>query len=863
MSALSVAAVVVSHAKPEYLKTTLSGLSAQSLRPKHVIVVETAADQLSMDLARNAGFQLITPGNLSLNSAINAALDALPKDFGWIWILHEDSAPELGALHALAQAAEISPSVAIIGPKLLHWDDPRRIQQLGLTATKSGKPFLLVADQYDQGQHDSIADTLSASTAGMLIALDAWQNLGGLDEQTPIYAADLELGLRARAAGYRVMVEPSARISHAGLSMSGERTKSWTGGSRYVARAKAHIHIATTLLPLPMVVLLYLAMPAIVLAGIPYHLWTKRPGRILGQLAGWLWAWSSVGQRFAARARTRSLGSLSGARTLLASAKQIRQRKLDALIEMPDEPKPLTGLFVSNQAWFALLPLILSFKLWPQGAIFSEHLAPLSNQISEIFASTAAFGLPIGSGLDAPTDPFNWILLAIAAISPLGSDWAIGTWLFIAPALAYFIAWQFAAAFLSRPWLRTLVALGYSLSPFVLGQALQGNLVELTAALFGPLALLFGYRAVQSQTNARALRWAGLAAISFFGLATSAPSLAALAALILVSLGVSRPRRLVLQLLSLVPGVLAYLPWLSFWMASSTPELALSTSWATTGQLSLELAPWSLVLALAALFALFGLVRASAGLWFGGLSVVVGALAVAYFEPSNASPQLGLALLVFLTLGASGIKYSSKAMAVLTAAVFSGTVALGAYQAWEAKTLEVRESRLMPALVVAQAQANLGDVLTLKISQAEQIEAELIWGDGLQLEQRSVASKHLQAPTPSVEVAQLTAALLAGNSDGVADLVNKLEIGFILLNGEPSAIAQTEVAIGSMEFLQPAGKSEFGTLWRTEVDSSSAPETKPDPLRQEIILSLLIAALLALPSPAVVRGYRRSRRGEE
>ena len=169
----------------------------------------------------------------------------------------------------------------------------------------------------------------------------------------------------------------------------------------------------------------------------------------------------------------------------------------------------------------------------------------------------------------------------------------------------------------------------------------------------------------------------------------------------------------------------------------------------------------------------------------------------------------------------------------------------------------------MPALVVAQAQANLGDVLTLKISQAEQIEAELIWGDGLQLEQRSVASKHLQAPTPSAEVAQLTAALLAGNSDGVADLVNKLEIGFILLNGEPSAIAQTEVAIGSMEFLQPAGKSEFGTLWRTEVASSSAPQTKPDPLRQEIILSLLIAALLALPSPAVVRGYRRSRRGEE
>ncbi len=101
MSALSVAAVVVSHGRPDYLKASLSALSAQSLRPKHVIVVETAADSESMELARAAGFQLITPGDIQFGAAVNAAIDALPKDFGWLWLLHEDAVAEVSALEQL------------------------------------------------------------------------------------------------------------------------------------------------------------------------------------------------------------------------------------------------------------------------------------------------------------------------------------------------------------------------------------------------------------------------------------------------------------------------------------------------------------------------------------------------------------------------------------------------------------------------------------------------------------------------------------------------------------------------------------------------------------------------------------------
>lgn len=863
MSALSVAAVVVSHARPDYLKTTISGVTSQSLWPKHIIVVETASDPQSIELTRAAGLQLITPGNLSLGAAVSAALDALPRDFGWVWLLHEDSAPEVGALFALAQAAEISPSVALIGPKLLHWEERSRVQQLGLTATRTGKPFLPVANEYDQGQHDSIADALATSSAGMLVAVEAWERLGGFEDSTPVYAADLELGLRARAAGYRVMIEPSARVYHAGLSMQGERDRSWTGGSRYAARSKAHIHIATTLLPLPAVVALYLAMPLIVLAGIPFHLWSKRPGRILGQLRGWLWAWGSASNRFAARKKTRSFGSLNAARSLLATSKQLRQRRLDALIELPDEPKTNSGIFASNQAWFALAPLILSFSLWPQGGTFFQGLLPISKSWTELFQATAVTGLLSGYGLNAPSDPFNWALLGLSAISPLGADWAIALWLFAAPTLAFFVAWQFAGLFSHRPFLRTLVGLGYALSPLVLGSALKADLVTVTALIFAPLVMLFGYRSVKSQTNPRALRWAGLLAISFFALAVSSTAVALLLALYLLALGIWHFKRLHLMLLSLIPAVLALWNWVGFWITQESWVVGLQSSWAQAQPLELAIAPWSIYLAAALVLAGLGIASEKSATFAAGLTFMVGLVALGYFLSFSSTVAFGLATLIALAISVSGLRLNGKALAAVGAAALLLITGSGVWQALNTPRLISAEARLMPALVIAQSAANSGDVLTLRITQAEQVEAQLIWGDGNQFEQRGLATNYLAADTRAQDVAQVTAGLLAGNGVGLQALIQDLGISFVLLHAEDPVIqGQSEVAISSLEYLQPAGSSEFGLLWRTEVVSKELPRVTDDPLKQEVVWSLAIAALLALPTPAVVRGYRRSKRGE-
>jgi len=867
MATLSVAALVVSHKQPDYLRQTLQGLQSQSLRPDQVMVIETARDEESIQIAKTFGFGCITPGELRLGAAIEAGKAALSSQPGWLWILHDDSKPEPNALEQLAKAAEISPSLAIIGPKLLQWDEPIKIQQLGLTLTPSARPFLKVQDEYDQGQHDANGDVLAVSTAGMLVSNSLWEELGGLDDSTPVFAQDLELSLRARAKGYRVYVESSARVLHAGLAIGGQRDRGWVGGSRLTGLAKAHVHLATALWPAPLVALLYLLMPLIVLANVPINLLAKRPKRSVSQLSAWLWAWSSIGSRLKARKKLQSLGSLRGAKTLFAKPAELRKRRLSQLIEEPEpEDVESNGLFASNHAWFAALPILASFAIWPAGAMYSERLVPLSSRLSEVMASVSANHLFIGMGIDAPSDPYNWFLALVSALSPMGPSFGLAAFVFIAPAIAFIGSWKLTSEFLNKPLARTLVALGYSLSPFVLGAAYRGEVVELTALVFLPLTILFGFRALRSFSPSRSWRWTGLTGLSFAIVAVSSPVLAALLLIVLLVGFAFYPRRALLVSWSLLPAAALLAPWLMFWFEKGRFELWTASAWAASEPLVFELSVVTVSFLVVLLLGTIGLFAAKPkpALLLSFFSAA--AIASSWYQPVASSlGQLGAASLALLVLFGYALDSGSKALKAFSSiaggALVLAQIALVAIS--PAPGFSFGPERQMPALVVASANAASQPVITLVIDVgAEQVSGELVWDDGLGLEEQGLASRYLESEFDRAPIAQLAGSLVAGNPDAVEALLENAWIDFVLLKGDdPNLIGQIEVGVNAMDFLQPAGSSEFGLLWQTtpEVRYLSLPTSET---RDWQLGLLALYLLLALPTPASIRGSRRALRGE-
>ena len=184
----------------------------------------------------------VVHGSTSYPAAVRHGLGLAPATGPdeWVWLLHDDSNPEPTALAELLAAAEAHPDAAILGPKLREWPSLRRLLEVGLTITGTGRRETgLERGEYDQGQHDEVREVLAVNTAGMLVRREVLESLGGLDEDLPIFGNDIDFGWRAALAGHRTIVVPQAVVFHAEAAHRGIRRTPLTGRHTHYQERRA------------------------------------------------------------------------------------------------------------------------------------------------------------------------------------------------------------------------------------------------------------------------------------------------------------------------------------------------------------------------------------------------------------------------------------------------------------------------------------------------------------------------------------------------------------------------------------------------------------------------------------------------
>ena len=865
MASLTVAAVVISRGNVETLNQTLLALQNQSHPLQQVVVVETTEDQGSIELAKSFGFAVISAAAKKQGAAIASGIAAFQGDPSWLWILHHDTAPEERALAELSKAAEISPSVAVIGPKLLDWDHPIQIRQLGLTVTRNSRPFTLVEDEYDQGQFDTTGDTLAVSTAGMLVAMGLWQKTGGIDDDSPSYAQDIEFCIKARAMGFRVIVEPDAKVRSAGALTTNLHPAKKLFGGRSEALSKAHTHLATILWPGWLLPFLYLAMPLIAAASIPLNLVQKRPARILGQFSAWLYSWFTLGKRLGARRRVRSLGSLASLPQLYATREQISQRRSRRFEEEPEPESKSAGIWESKSIWLAILPLVAGFGLIPQGAIYAERLVPLGRSWDSIWSATANQNAQYLNGVSLPSDPFNWFFALIAAIWPGSPSEGLGWFLLLAPALAFIGSWLLVSGLSSSAWVKNAIALSYSLAAPVLLMQRDALVVELVVHAFLPWTIYFLVKAAFAFNLSRAWRWLGLAGLSGALIAISSPVLFGFLLLFSIGLGAQRVRRLGVVIWFFVPGAALLAPWIEFTLRNQAFEFLTVTSSAAAPTIAFyENAVWLYPLLGFALLALIGSVfrlQIALPLWVMALAL----LFASSFQPLAGSQGLLIGLLLtLLVLIGVGLDTLSRASVRVVGASLMIVSALASgvlFGTLQPKNFEFGAERQVPALVLAQSDVEAGTRTLVVDLVSGDIEIDYQWGDGRSQEEISLLYQFFR-PQGEIDsqIAQLAGSLIAGNPAGVRELNQVLGVDFVLLVGDGELARQAAVALDSMTILQPSGETSFGQLWAF-IDQAElqVADSEPNPLRQLQLATLAAFALLAIPTAGSITGRRRVR----
>ena len=545
-----VIAVVVNHNGRPFLREVFRGLAAQTRAIDDILIVDTGSDDGSAEWARSRlGDDAVLAVRGQFGRAVMAVLrDRRTAGIEWLWLLHDDSAPDPDALERLLEEAASRPSASILGPKLVSWTNPERLQEVGFQVDRTGRAVSPIEDdEIDQGQHDQISDVFFVSTAGMLVRRSALVGVGGFDERMPAFRDDLDLCWRTHLTGGRVLVVPQARVRHFAAASSRSRRSRAVNHPRYLTErhTTAAMLKATSLRKLPFALLLALLGGLVRAAGLAL---TGRPADALQVLGAWGWNVKELPVTLVHRRRLQRRRKVddSALVALRAPGGQRLRALLRGLLELvygaevgahvaqrPEEPgeeqdMPTTGasltrVVAGHPVAFALGAFALLMAVSLRSVLFAPAIASTS---LGVFPATAQellreFGSSFhagGLGSTAAAPPSLALLGGAAAIT-LGKA-------LVAEKLLLWLALPLIAASCIRA-LRVLVdslparaaaGLLYATSPLALGALAQGRVGELALLALAPAALaqvVLAFRREQPREPWRpALRFALLAAVA-------------------------------------------------------------------------------------------------------------------------------------------------------------------------------------------------------------------------------------------------------------------------------------------------------------------------------------------------------------
>lgn len=217
-----VSVVIPNYNGKRFLAACLKALLSDAPEAELLVVDNGSADG-SRELVEREfpGVRLIAlDQNYGFPRAVNEGIRAASRPY--VILLNNDTEVLPGFTDALADALEADGRAFSAQAKLISLYDPERIDDAGNYYCALGWAFARGKDR-PAACYEKPGAVFAACAGAAAYRRELFEKIGSFDEAHFAYLEDIDVGWRARIAGYRNLYVPSAKVLHAGSGTSGSR----------------------------------------------------------------------------------------------------------------------------------------------------------------------------------------------------------------------------------------------------------------------------------------------------------------------------------------------------------------------------------------------------------------------------------------------------------------------------------------------------------------------------------------------------------------------------------------------------------------------------------------------------------------
>ena len=208
-----------------FMEPCFQALERQSCRDFQVLVVDNGSTDGSVAWLQDKGIpSLFLETNTGFSGAVNRGIRA--SDTPYVILLNNDTEPHIHYVRELLRAIERSPRIFSVSSKMIQLYNRDKMDDAGDMYSLLGWAYQRGVGQPSSG-YTKPCRVFAACAGAAIYRRELFEKIGYFDEMHFAYLEDIDVGYRAKIAGYDNIYCPTAVVYHVGSGTSGSKYNSF------------------------------------------------------------------------------------------------------------------------------------------------------------------------------------------------------------------------------------------------------------------------------------------------------------------------------------------------------------------------------------------------------------------------------------------------------------------------------------------------------------------------------------------------------------------------------------------------------------------------------------------------------------